>query len=116
MCRRRKKYLIRKLSEVPTERSSCGYRQSLLTYRDKELIGFHIVKISDAKKHYHKQTTEYYFVLEGKGKIELDDEVIDVGEGDLVVIKPGVKHRAFGDIKALIISVPPFTEEDMYFS
>lgn len=110
-----KKYFVKNLEEIPTERSTCGYRQRLLTDKDNEPIGLSIVKIYDAKKHYHKQTTEYYYILEGKGKMELDDEVIDVKEGMLIVIKPGVRHRAYGDIKALIISIPPYREEDMFF-
>jgi hypothetical protein len=40
-------------------------------------------------RHYHAASEEIYFVLEGRGRMELDGEVTDVGPGDAVLIPPG---------------------------
>jgi len=110
-----RKYIVKKFSEIPVERSSCGYRRKLLGYEEGEVASVHLVDISEAKRHYHKKTTEFYFIVKGSGEMELDGETIHVEEGDLIVIKPGCRHRAVGNMRALIIGIPPFTEEDMYY-
>ncbi|MBI3969987.1 MAG: cupin domain-containing protein [Chloroflexi bacterium] len=42
--------------------------------------------------HYHKQSTEIYFVLKGSGIITLDGEDHQVGEYGTVLVPPGVTH------------------------
>lgn len=37
---------------------------------------------------------EMAFVLSGEGKYRLNDEIVPVSEGDLLIINPGVKHQA----------------------
>ena len=78
----------------------------------------HITEICvDAKKHFHKAHSEVYFFLhcEQDAKMELDDEIYGVKEGDCVLIRPGTFHRAVGKMKVLIISMPKFDPEDEYF-
>ena len=69
---------------------------------------------SDAERHAHQGTTEVDFVIEGRGEIELDGELVALAPGTLVTIPPGVAHRAAGDVKTLVIGVPPFTAEDQF--
>ncbi len=40
--------------------------------------------------HQHNQAEEIYVVLSGKGKMKLDDEVIDVGPMDAIRVAPNV--------------------------
>ena len=78
----------------------------------------HVTEISEnARLHYHKTLTETYFFLEcgPDAKMELDDEVIDVREGVCIVIPPGVRHRALGKMKVLIVVLPEFDPEDEWF-
>lgn len=75
----------------------------------------HVTEISEAaKKHYHKTLTETYFFLEcgPDAKMELDDEIIDVRAGVSIVIPPGVRHRALGKMKVLIVVLPEFDPAD----
>lgn len=44
------------------------------------------------QKHFHKQTEEIYFILEGSGQMFLGDEVFEVRAGDSVLINPGTTH------------------------
>ena len=69
----------------------------------------HVTEISAAARiHYHKQLTETYYFLEcaPDAKMQLDDEVIDVQPGMCILIRPGVRHRAIGRMKVLIVVLP----------
>ena len=78
----------------------------------------HVTEISDsAKNHYHKTLTETYYFLEceSDAKMELDDEIIPVHPGVAIVIPPGVRHRALGTMKVLIVVLPEFDPADEWF-
>jgi mannose-6-phosphate isomerase-like protein (cupin superfamily) len=47
--------------------------------------------------------------------MQLDDEVIEVHPGMCVMIRPGVRHRAIGKMKVLIVVLPKFDPEDEWF-
>jgi mannose-6-phosphate isomerase-like protein (cupin superfamily) len=73
------------------------------------------VKISgEAKKHYHKTLTEYYVVLEGAGEIEMNDTLVAVESGDVLMIPPGTRHALRGKFEIINVVVPPFDPEDEY--
>jgi len=113
------KVLVRKLKEIPSEKGSCGIRKRLITGEDCRKLAFSHLKISDAQKHYHKETTEFYYVLKGKGELKVNEKVIPLEEGTLVMIKPGAEHQAIshGELEVLIAMVPPFGENsDLIYS
>lgn len=41
---------------------------------------------------YHKDCEEYYYFLEGKGEMKIDDKVFVVSAGDFVIIEPKEYH------------------------
>jgi len=43
--------------------------------------------------HKHEGQEEVYYFIDGSGKMELDDETINVMQGDIVLIEDGVFHR-----------------------
>lgn len=88
--------------DVEWRKGRCGALKRLLS----EDISFDFVRIEDAEKHFHKKTKEYYFIVRREGEIELNDDVIKVREGDLVVIEPGTLHRARGNMEVLVIGLP----------
>lgn len=71
----------------------------------------------DAKLHYHKRLTETYYFLECEpgAKMQLDDELIDVRPGMSILIRPGVRHRAIGRMKILLLALPKFDPADEWF-
>ena len=79
----------------------------------------HVTEISiDAKLHYHKTLTETYYFLEcdDDAKMQLDDDVIDVHPGMCIMIRPGIKHKAIGKMKVLIMVLPKFDPADEYLA
>ena len=47
--------------------------------------------------------------------MELNDDVVDLEPGLAIRIEPGTAHRAYGDIKALIVVIPAAEHGDEFF-
>lgn len=78
----------------------------------------HVTEIAaDARTHYHRTLTETYFFLECDPgtRMELDGESIPVHAGCSIVIPPGVRHRAVGRARVLIVVLPEFDPADEWF-
>jgi len=109
------KYLVRNLENAPqVVHSICGQSTRVITYQDTPEINIHVTHILDGVKHYHKRTTEVYYVLEGNGKLELEDETVDLKPGVTVLIPPWVRHRGYGDFRTIVIGTPAQTPDDEY--
>ncbi len=69
------------------------------------------------QRHYHRASEEVYFVLEGRGAMELDGRQSDVTPGDAVLIPPGAWHRitALEPLRFLCCCSPPYSHGDTYF-
>lgn len=110
--------LIRHEGHTPREQSACGWRDRLISHEDAALgpaAWVHAVDIDGAKLHYHKRSTELYYVLEGSGSIVLDGVEESISKGSLVHIPPGVVHGARGQMRVLVVGIPDIAEDD-YFS
>ena len=109
--------LVRHEGEAPRERSACGWRDRLISREDAPLrpaAWAHAVDIEDAKPHYHRRSTELYYVLEGSGSVILDGVPKEVRRGSMVHIPPGVIHSARGRMRVLVIGIPDIAEDDYF--
>ena len=70
------------------------------------------------QRHYHKLAEEFYFILEGRGEMEIDGETRAVRTGDCVLIPPGAWHTiaAIDALRFLCCCAPPYSHEDTYFA
>lgn len=109
-------YLTAQLDELAGIACPCGTSRRAFTVPGNEVASLHLVEISkDARSHYHKRMTEIYYVLQGKGELELDGARIPVRPGSAVLIQPGTRHRAIGELKILNVAIPVFDEADEWF-
>ncbi|MFF6978883.1 cupin domain-containing protein [Streptomyces sp. NPDC008343] len=71
-----------------------------------------------AKPHWHDNSAEMFFLLEGAAEILSGDDVLTAGPGDLVVVPPGKPH-AFAAVPGadadLLIVITPGVERFEYF-
>ncbi len=112
-----KGYVVRAVADVKPVRCPCGRARRIITGLDTEKVSFHVVDIrQDARTHYHRKLTEIYYVLEGEGHLEADDERIPMKPGTTVLIKPGTRHRAVGKMRIINVVVPAFDESDEWFA
>lgn len=110
--------LVRHEGETPRERSTCGWRDLLISRQDEgaDVAAWaHAVDIDGAKQHYHKRATELYYVLEGEGSVWLDGVEQAVRKGSIVHIPPGVVHGATGRMRVLVVGIPDIKEDDLFF-
>ena len=111
-----KNYEIAQLNEVESTQCPCGTTKRAFVSPENPVATIHIVDISkDSRVHYHKKLTEIYLVLEGEGHMELDGEMVPVKPMTTILIKPGCRHRAVGQMRIVNIPVPAFDPEDEWF-
>lgn len=109
-------YILENLNEIAPVPCPCGESQRAFAGSPDKLATFHKVVISkNSRKHYHKNMTEIYHVLEGEGQLELDDDLIELKPGVTVMIKPGCRHRAIGELTLINVAIPAFDPSDEYF-
>ncbi len=72
------------------------------------------------ERHYHRDSEEIYYVVEGEGEFELDGERAVVRAGDAMLIPPGAWHQIraseAGPLRFLCCCAPPYRHEDTYFA
>lgn len=71
------------------------------------------------QRHYHAETEEIYYVVEGGGEMEVDGDRRQIGVGDAVLIPPGAWHELrAGDegCRFLCCCAPAYRHEDTFFS
>ena len=111
-------YEIANFAEIPGTPCPCGTARRAFSDIEDFPATVHVTEISvDAQKHYHKTLTETYFFLEcgDDAKMELEDEIIPVHPGMSIMIRPGTRHRALGEMKVLIMVLPKFDPADEWF-
>jgi mannose-6-phosphate isomerase-like protein (cupin superfamily) len=71
------------------------------------------------RRHYHGRSEEIYLVVEGGGELEVDGDVRAVRPGDAILIPPGAWHELTAGaegVTLLCCCVPPYSDEDTYFT
>ena len=108
--------LVRHVGDAPRDRSTCGWRDRLISREDTDVAAWvHVVDIDGARLHYHKRSTEIYYVLEGDGIVVLDDVEHPVRPGSLLHIPPGVVHGGRGRMRVFVVGIPDIPDDDVYY-
>ena len=109
--------VVRRLADAPSVPCPCGTSTRPLTAADGGPCSLHVTEIRDSVRHYHRDTAEVYYILEGHGKIELDGDWHDVTPGTTVHIPPGTRHRLVSEtgVRTVVVAIPPFRAEDEWF-
>ena len=110
-----KRFAVAQLDELTPTPCPCGQARRAFKEPWNTLASVHLTDISrDSRVHFHKTMTEIYVVLEGEGHLEADGVVIPLKPMTTVMIRPGCRHRAVGNLKILNIPMPPFDPADEY--
>ena len=110
-------YSVRRAEDAPTVPCPCGESTRIVTAADGVGCSLHVTEIRDSVRHYHRTVTEVYYVLEGTGRMELNDETVAVGPGAVITIEPGTRHRLVSEagVRTIVFSVPAFDPDDEHF-
>ena len=112
------RYKVADFSQIDGVPCPCGTARRAFADVSEFPGTIHVTEISsDAKCHYHKRLTETYYFLDCKpdAAMELDGEAIPIKSGMCIVIPPGVRHRAIGEMRVLIVVLPEFDANDEWF-
>lgn len=102
-------------ADIPGVPCPCGTARRAFADVETYPGTVHVTEIrADAALHYHKKLTETYYFLEcaEDAKMQLDENIVPVKPGRCILIPPGVRHRAIGKMKVLIIVFPKFDPAD----
>jgi len=103
-------------AEEQPRRITCGLIRKIIGKEDCDRVDFAEIEVTgETKRHYHKDATEFYYVLDGKLEVDLEGQRGVCGPGDLVMITPGTKHRAraMGEKARLLVACcPPWESAD----
>ena len=99
-------FLRRDVADVKPWAETCGDIRPLLEERDGAAAEVHHLQITNAKLHYHQRTDEIYYVLDGQGRMRLDDQEIELHKDVVVYVPRGVKHMAWGSLTVLVVCIP----------
>jgi mannose-6-phosphate isomerase-like protein (cupin superfamily) len=71
------------------------------------------------QRHYHAETEELYYLVEGAGEMEVDGNRARVEPGDAILIPPGAWHQIRADegaeLRFLCCCAPPYRDADTFF-
>ena len=70
------------------------------------------------RRHYHRESEEIYYLVEGSGEMEVDGERANVEPGDAILIPPGAWHEiraSAAGLRFLCSCAPPYRHADTYF-
>ncbi len=80
---------------------------------------FVIVIEKGVPAHFHKEHTEYVYVISGEAELFLDDSIYHIAPGDLVYIPPVTIHEvevtSDEPLRVISIQSPEFKGRDRYF-
>ena len=69
---------------------------------------FKLVKIKgDFVWHNHADTDETFIIVEGKMKIEFENETVELNEGEMYVVPKGVEHKPCAETECKIMLIEP---------
>src|SRR6266487_2424579 len=107
-------FLRRDMADVPPWAETCGQIRPLLEEKDGAAAEVHHLQITNAKLHYHERTDEIYYVLDGRGRMRLNDEEIGLHKDVVVYVPRGVKHKAWGKLTVLVVCLPRGVLKDVH--
>jgi mannose-6-phosphate isomerase-like protein (cupin superfamily) len=96
------------IRELLAHRNSCIRNQSLAEAR--------LAPGQSTTPHFHRASEEIYYILEGRGVMQIENEMQSVGPGDAIAIPPNARHQISNTgtegLKFLCCCAPAYEHED----
>jgi mannose-6-phosphate isomerase-like protein (cupin superfamily) len=90
---------IHNLRDVPAFTTKDGSEiRELLAWRNSGIRNQSLAEArlppgGQTQPHYHPRTEEIYYILTGRGRMQIEQEVREVGPLDAIAILPGQRHQ-----------------------
>ena len=116
--------LIYRLEElIPQIKVSPEEDVAMLELARSQFQSTHFVYMPPGRKirpHFHREREEVYVILDGKARLRLGDEYVEVGEGYVAYVPRGTVHAAESigaePLMLIFVSTPPYDpKRDRYY-
>lgn len=111
------KYISKKQQNIINS-DTCGELLEILNIKDVPVSITQVKNIKPTKTHYHKIGTEIYWVKEGCISVKVNDnKIIELSEGEVLVISPNETHEVVDSSKKneiIVINSPRWKQEDEF--
>lgn len=107
-------FLRRDVTDIQPWTETCGQIRPLLEEKDGAAAEVHHLQITNAKLHVHQHTDEIYYILDGQGRMSLDDAEIELHKDVVVYVPRGTRHRAWGNLTVLVVCIPRGVLNDVH--
>lgn len=108
--------LVAYLDETTASDCPYGHVHRVVTGGAGGVANVHVVRVSRGSRHYHRSYDEVYYVLSGRGSIEIEGVSHPLRPGAVVVIPRGLRHSleaADGDeLEFVIFGTPAISVDD----
>ncbi len=106
-------------SEIPTFDDVCGKIRVLTSAKETDKINLvEVVANKPAMCHFHRKTTEIYYVVEGEGWVRISGRAHGIKHGSRVIIQPGDCHQLLpksgSTLKVLVMAAPAWQKTDEF--
>jgi len=113
---------VKNLNEVPAFTTKDGSEiRELLAHRNSAIANQSLAEArvpvdGFTAEHYHPVAEEIYYITQGMGRMRIDGEEREVGEGDAIAIPPGARHKLWNigeeTLRLLCCCAPAYEHED----
>jgi mannose-6-phosphate isomerase-like protein (cupin superfamily) len=117
--------LIFNEQNVNSFQGTCGIVKDLVNQENSKInnVSIAVIVVESMKhgqEHFHNNTEEIYFVLEGKGSIMINKNIQKIEKDDCIIIPIKQDHKLINNtklpLKILVINSPPYSEDDTFDS
>jgi len=113
---------VKNLNQVPAFTTKDGSEiRELLAHRNSAIANQSLAEArvpvgGFTAEHYHPVAEEIYYITHGMGRMRIDGEEREVGEGDAIAIPPGARHKLWNigndTLRLLCCCAPAYEHED----
>jgi mannose-6-phosphate isomerase-like protein (cupin superfamily) len=110
------------LADVPAFTTKDGSEiRELLSHRNSGISNQSLAEArlpvgGSTAPHYHPKCEEIYYLVEGRGRTQIEGEIRAVGPGDAIAIPPGMRHQITNTgadtLRFLCCCAPAYEHED----
>ncbi|MCL2409761.1 MAG: cupin domain-containing protein [Oscillospiraceae bacterium] len=86
--------------------------EKMFQYLQIGRLNDHVLNVLQAENrtldfHVHEQSDELFYVIEGKFELELDDGLVPILQGEMIIVPKGTRHRPVCQdlVKCLLIEI-----------
>lgn len=113
---------IKNLDEVTAFTTKDGSEiRELLAHRNSVIVNQSLAEArlpmgARTEPHYHPKCEEIYYLTDGRGRVQVEADVREVGPGDAIAIPPGARHQITNigneTLRFLCCCAPAYEDDD----